>query len=266
MDLGLLFFEEADELVVLLDGFEGLDVDGLAGGAGAVDDAGDAALELAADGDDEAVAADGDEVFLRGAFAGELAQGGAEGFFDGALLALLLAADAAEFGRGVVGEGAVGLDFALDGFGERLRVKMPASAAESSERPGSFPARRAGGRLEQGLPGGDVVGEAGDGLELGGFEGCAGDLRFGGELGGIEEAAEGDGDLFGEKEAEFGGELMLASDPVLVGGGAEVEDGWRPTGEAAKPATRASSGSHSRAARVGVFDGGRDGIEQGHGQ
>ena len=30
-----------------------------------MDDAGDAALEFAADGDDEAVAADGDEVFLR---------------------------------------------------------------------------------------------------------------------------------------------------------------------------------------------------------
>ncbi len=98
VDLGLLFFEQADQLVVLLDGFERLDVDGLAGGAGAVDDAGDAALELAADGNDEAIAANGDEVFLRGAFDGELAQGGAQGFFDGALLALLLAADAVELG------------------------------------------------------------------------------------------------------------------------------------------------------------------------
>jgi hypothetical protein len=71
VDLGLLFFEEADELVVLLDGFEGLDVDGLAGGAGAVDYAGDAALLLGFDGDDEAVAADGDEVFLGVAVGGE---------------------------------------------------------------------------------------------------------------------------------------------------------------------------------------------------
>ena len=44
VDFGLLFFEEADELVVLLDGFERLDVDGLAGGTCTVDDAGDAAL------------------------------------------------------------------------------------------------------------------------------------------------------------------------------------------------------------------------------
>ena len=78
MNLGLLFFDEADQLVVLLDGFERLDVDRLAGGTGAVDDAGDAPLELAAHGNDEAVAADGDEVFLGGAVAGKLAQGGAE--------------------------------------------------------------------------------------------------------------------------------------------------------------------------------------------
>ena len=82
MDFGLLVFDEADEFVVLLDGFEGLDVDGLAGGTGAVNDAGDTALEFAADGNDEAVAANGDEVFLRGAFGGELAQRGAKGFFD----------------------------------------------------------------------------------------------------------------------------------------------------------------------------------------
>ena len=65
VNFGLLFFDEADQFVVLLDGFERLNVDGLTGGTGAVDDAGDAALEFAADGNDEAVAADGDEVFLR---------------------------------------------------------------------------------------------------------------------------------------------------------------------------------------------------------
>jgi hypothetical protein len=81
-----------------------------------VDYTADTALELAANGDDEAVAADGDQFFLRGPVAGELAEGGAEGFLDDALLALLIAADAVEFGRGVVGEGAVGLDGALDGF------------------------------------------------------------------------------------------------------------------------------------------------------
>jgi hypothetical protein len=82
-----------------------------------VDYAGDAALELGADGNDEAVAADGDEVLLGCAIAGKLAQGGSERLFNLALLALLLATDAVEFRRRVVGEGAVGLDGALDGFG-----------------------------------------------------------------------------------------------------------------------------------------------------
>ncbi len=65
MNFGLLFFEQADEVVVELDGFEGFHVDGLAGGAGAVDDSLDAALELGFNRDDEALAADGDELVLR---------------------------------------------------------------------------------------------------------------------------------------------------------------------------------------------------------
>ena len=94
MDFSLLLFDEANEFVVLLDGFEGLDVDRLPGRAGTVDDTGDAAFEFAANGDDESVTPDGDEVFLGCAVAGELAQRRAEGFFDLALLAFLLAADA----------------------------------------------------------------------------------------------------------------------------------------------------------------------------
>ena len=81
-----------------------------------MDHAGDAALELGADGDDEAVAADGDDVVLRCAIGGKFAERGAEGLLDLALLALLIAANAAEFGGGVVGEGAVGLDCSFDGF------------------------------------------------------------------------------------------------------------------------------------------------------
>ncbi len=98
VNFGLFFVEEADELVVLLDGFEGFDEDGLAGGGGAVDDAGDFAFELGFDGDDEAVAADGDEIVLSAAAFAEAAQGFAEALFDGAVLALHGAADAAEFG------------------------------------------------------------------------------------------------------------------------------------------------------------------------
>ena len=74
MDLGLLLIEQADQLVVLLDGLERLNVDRLAAAAGAVHHAGNAPLPLRFHRDDEALAADGDQVFLRRAFTGESAQ------------------------------------------------------------------------------------------------------------------------------------------------------------------------------------------------
>ena len=204
-------------------------------------------LSSAADGNDEAVAADGDEIFLRCAVAGELAQRGAEAFFNEALLALLIAADAAELGRCIVGEGAVGLDFALDGFGERAE----AGGERGGERgeAGELAGEARGGRLEQRLPGGYVVGQAGDGLEFVGFKGCAGDLRLGGELRGVEEAAEGDGDLLGEKRRSSPVSWCWRVIQASSVEGRRSRMAWRPTGDAAKPATRASSGSHSRAAK-----------------
>ena len=98
MNLSLLFFDQAHQLVVLLDGFERLDVDRLSRGADAMDDAGDAALQLGANGNHEALAANGDQVFLRRAFwrACAVRSGG---FFDQTLLALLLAANSRSSGE-----------------------------------------------------------------------------------------------------------------------------------------------------------------------
>ena len=64
VDLRLFFVEEANKLVVLLDGFEGFHEYGLAGGGCPVDDAGNPASELGLDGNDEAVAANGDELIV----------------------------------------------------------------------------------------------------------------------------------------------------------------------------------------------------------
>ena len=77
-----------------------------------MNDAGNLAFELGFDGDDEAVAADGDEIFLRAAAFAQAAQGFAKALFDGAVLAFHGAADAAKLGGGVVVEAAVGLDLA----------------------------------------------------------------------------------------------------------------------------------------------------------
>ena len=112
VDLGLFVVEQARELVVLLDRLHWLEVDGLAAGAGAVKDAADFALELGLDGDDEALAAHGDEVALRFPAFAELCERLAEAFLDDAVLAGEGAADACEFGGGVVGERTVGLDLA----------------------------------------------------------------------------------------------------------------------------------------------------------
>ena len=90
----LLFVEQADEFVILIDRLERLDIYGLAAAAGAVHHTRDAAFELCLHRNDEALAANRDEVFLCRALAGEAAQRLAQTALDGALLTLDLAADA----------------------------------------------------------------------------------------------------------------------------------------------------------------------------
>src|ERR1700719_2341136 len=102
MNLRLLFIEQADEFVVLLDSLQRFDEYGLSGGRRTVDDAGNLAFELRFDRDDEAVAADGDEVFLGAAAFAQAAQGFAQALFDGTVLAFDRSADTAELGRRVV--------------------------------------------------------------------------------------------------------------------------------------------------------------------
>src|SRR6185437_4142180 len=104
MDFRLLFLEESDELVVLLDGFKRFYINRLSRRAGAVNDAGDAALKLAAHGNDEALAADGDDLVLRRTFAAKPAQRGAQALLDQPPLALLLAANGGELRQCVVGQ------------------------------------------------------------------------------------------------------------------------------------------------------------------
>src|SRR5215469_8425199 len=110
VDLGLFFVEEADEVVVLLDGFDWLDVDRLAAGTRAVHYPRNATLLFDLDGDDEALAADGDELVLDDFAFGKTAEVAAEGFLDGPALLFDVATDAGEFGRGAVFESAIGLN------------------------------------------------------------------------------------------------------------------------------------------------------------
>ena len=77
-----------------------------------MDDTGDLAFELGFDRNDEAVATDSDEVFLRAAAFAEALQRSAETGFNRTMLALHGAANAAQLGGGVVVETAIGLDLA----------------------------------------------------------------------------------------------------------------------------------------------------------
>ena len=104
VNLLLLFFDEANKFIVLLDSFKRLNIDGLARGACAMNYARDAPLQLAAHGNDESLAANRDQVFLRGAFTGEFAQRCTQALFNQFLLTFLFAANAIEFRRCAVGE------------------------------------------------------------------------------------------------------------------------------------------------------------------
>src|SRR5581483_7902235 len=87
--------------------------------------AGDTALELAAHRDDETLAADGDEIILRGTFAGKFAQRGAQALLDETLLPLLLPAEAVQLRRSIVRKRAVGLNFSLDRFCQPPQRRRP---------------------------------------------------------------------------------------------------------------------------------------------
>ena len=222
MNLSLLVFQQAHQFVVLLDGFERLHVDRLPRRAGAVNYAANTALQFRADRNDEAVAANGDEVFLGGSVIGELAQGGTKTLFDEALLPLLLAANPAQLRRGIVGQRTVGLNGALDGFRKLAKTRGQRRRKRRQTRQLADQARRR--RLQQRLPRRHVISQSGDSLQLVGFERRAGNLGFRSQLGGIEEAAEGDGNLFAQRQADLACELMLASDPGFVCRGFEIED------------------------------------------
>src|SRR6202521_5940655 len=99
MDLGWFFIQQTDQFIFLLYGLERFDEDSLSAGTGAVHDALDAAFLLDFYRDHETLAADGDQFVLHGPAFGEFAQVAAQRFLNLTLLSLVIAANAAQFGR-----------------------------------------------------------------------------------------------------------------------------------------------------------------------
>ena len=119
-DFGGFVFGELNELIVGFDGFERLEENGLAGAAGAVDDAGYAAPLFGANRDDEAIVAKSDVVF--GSFGVAGAKNLLERFLDGIARLDNAGADAAERGRSVVANFGIGKDAAANGCEKIAKV------------------------------------------------------------------------------------------------------------------------------------------------
>src|SRR5947209_17593480 len=110
MNFRLLFVEEADQLVVLLDGLQRLEEDCLTAGAGAVDDTLHSPFLLGLNRNDKPFTADGYDFVLSSAAFGEMAQVAAERVLDRTALFLDITADAGQLRRRGVFGSAVGLN------------------------------------------------------------------------------------------------------------------------------------------------------------
>ncbi len=140
---------------------------------------------------------------------------------NGALLALLLAADAAQLGRGIIGNRAIGLDGAVDCLGQRFQVVRERN--RGFNKAGQSPHKACRRRLQQRLPRRDIVRESGNRLKLFGLQGNLWNARLGGKRGWIKQATKRNGNLFFEQQTKFGGETMLPVNPILVRGGPQSQ-------------------------------------------
>src|SRR6202789_3095815 len=100
----LLFFDQPHQFVVLFDGLERFQVNGLSAGRGAMHHPGNAPLMLRFDRNDEAFPANSDQLFLGASPFGQPAQRAAQALFNRPLLALDLAADSPQITRGAVAQ------------------------------------------------------------------------------------------------------------------------------------------------------------------
>src|ERR1700739_542684 len=100
MDFSLLFVQQSNQFIVLLDGLQRLNKNRLAAGTGAMDYSLHAALLLDLDRDHETLAANGHQLFLNGAAFGEMPQIITQRVLDGAFLLFDIAANARQLRRG----------------------------------------------------------------------------------------------------------------------------------------------------------------------
>ena len=213
MDLGLFFIEQAHQFVVLLDGFERLDEDGLTAGTGAVHYALHPALLLDFDGDHKTLAADGDQFVLHGAAFGEFPQVAAQRFLDLTLLLLDLTPNAAQFGRSAIVERPVRQDLVAEPAQEVCEILDAGGKGGDGGPLGTH----GGWRLTHDFaPLRSAVGDEDNVADLGGLKCGSGNAGFFDQLFDFGQAHEFETSAHTPILADFRGELLLGFNPCAV--------------------------------------------------
>src|ERR1019366_4279711 len=213
MNLGEFFIQQAHQFVVLLDGFERLDKNGLSAGTGAVHDALHAALLLDFHRNHKTLAADGDQFVLHGPAFGEFPQVAAQRFLNLTLLLLDLTANAAQFGGSAVVESAVGQDLVAERAQEGGEVL---DAGGKRGYGGPLGAHRGGRLTHDFAPLGSAVGDEDNDADLAGFKSGAGNAGFLDQLLDFGQAGEFETCADTTILADFRGELLLGFNPCAI--------------------------------------------------
>src|ERR1700678_1827880 len=187
-----------------------------------MNDAGDLAFELVFDGDDEAVAANGNEVVLGAAAFAQATQRFAETLFNRPVLPFHRSANTAKLRGGIVVQASVRFDLAAQEAEERSEVVIEKRRRKSMDA-GPFVASAVGWWIDQIAPGSDTLDDIEQVADLGGFESRPIDTSLVEEDSRVEDAAKLEAAAAGEHGAQFGGALLLLVDPGEVGAGFERE-------------------------------------------
>jgi hypothetical protein len=212
-DLSLLFFQQTNEVIILLNGFQRLNEHGLSAGACAVNHAIDALALLSLNGNHEALTADGDKFILNGAAFRQPPQVAAQRFLDSALLLFHITADARELSGGAIVERAVRLDFVAEVAQQQSEVGNLLGEREHAD-----PVRFDGIRGVQShlSPLRRFIDQQDEVTNLHDLERCAGNARFGQKIVCVEKTGEVEASAGGVKAARFVGQLLLLVDPCAV--------------------------------------------------
>ena len=230
MDFRLFFIEEPHHLVVLLNGFEGLDKHRLAARAGPVNHSLHAPLLLYLHRDHKAFTANRDQLILHPSALGQLPQIAAQGLLNHPPLLFNLPANARQLRGGAILERAVG---------QNLVAKRPQKFSEVGNQEGQgcdgLPLELHGGRgAERDLaPLGGPIHHLDDIANFHRFQSRAGDPRLLEQFPDIQQARKIEAPAHPPEFPDLARELLLGLNPAAIGG--------RPKGRDALPAERRGS-------------------------